>query len=127
LQLASGRSLKEIQEWLGHSTLATTADIYVHLDISSKLEAVKSVTWFNETALAQEIVVDGVVIKPTAEKEASSIYGLPDFLNSLFTTGISPAIIQAWLQQMDFVASGSLVDCFNQFLLYYQEAKPDAQ
>ncbi len=28
--------MKEIQEWLGHSTYNTTADIYSHLDFSSK-------------------------------------------------------------------------------------------
>jgi integrase len=36
LLLANGVSLKEIQEWLGHSTFATTADIYAHLDKSTK-------------------------------------------------------------------------------------------
>ena len=36
LLLASGVSMKEIQEWLGHSTFSTTADIYAHLDVSAK-------------------------------------------------------------------------------------------
>ena len=31
-----GFNLKEIQEWLGHSDIATTANIYAHLDASSK-------------------------------------------------------------------------------------------
>lgn len=31
-----GVSLKDIQEWLGHSTISTTANIYTHLDYSSK-------------------------------------------------------------------------------------------
>jgi integrase len=31
-----GLSLKEIQAWLGHSVLSTTADIYTHLDEESK-------------------------------------------------------------------------------------------
>ena len=34
--LANGVSLKEIQEWLGHSNFATTANIYAHLDKSTK-------------------------------------------------------------------------------------------
>jgi site-specific recombinase XerD len=34
--LANGISLKEIQDWLGRSTFATTPDIYAHLDKSSK-------------------------------------------------------------------------------------------
>ena len=29
--------MKQIQEWLGHSTYNTTADIYAHLDYSSKI------------------------------------------------------------------------------------------
>jgi integrase len=34
--LADGHSLKEIQEWLGHGTLATTANIYAHLQFEAK-------------------------------------------------------------------------------------------
>ena len=34
--LANGHSLKEIQEWLGHGTLATTANIYAHLQFQAK-------------------------------------------------------------------------------------------
>lgn len=37
LLLASGVPMKHIQEWLGHSDFSTTANIYVHLDYSSKL------------------------------------------------------------------------------------------
>lgn len=37
LLLANGISMKEIQEWLGHSTFKTTADIYAHLAFDSKL------------------------------------------------------------------------------------------
>lgn len=35
--LANGVSMKEIQEWLGHSDFSTTANIYSHLDYNSKL------------------------------------------------------------------------------------------
>jgi integrase len=31
--------MKQIQEWLGHSDMSTTANIYSHLDAESKLEA----------------------------------------------------------------------------------------
>ena len=37
LLLASGIPMKHIQEWLGHSDFSTTANIYAHLDYSSKL------------------------------------------------------------------------------------------
>ena len=36
LLLANGVTLKEIQDWLGHSDFSTTANIYAHLDKSSK-------------------------------------------------------------------------------------------
>lgn len=37
LLYASGIGLKEIQEWLGHSNIGTTSNIYTHLDYSSKV------------------------------------------------------------------------------------------
>ena len=37
LLLANDVPLKQIQEWLGHSDISTTANIYSHLDYKSKL------------------------------------------------------------------------------------------
>ena len=37
LLLANGVPMKQIQEWLGHSDISTTANIYSHLDYQSKL------------------------------------------------------------------------------------------
>ena len=37
LLLANGVPMKQIKEWLGHSAFSTTANIYAHLDYSSKL------------------------------------------------------------------------------------------
>ena len=37
LLLANGVPMKQIQEWLGHSDFGATANIYAHLDYSSKL------------------------------------------------------------------------------------------
>ena len=39
--LANGVSLKHIQEWLGHSDIGTTANIYSHLDYKSKITSVQ--------------------------------------------------------------------------------------
>lgn len=44
LLLACGVSMKEIQEWLGHSAMSTTADIYSHLNFSSKLNVANTLT-----------------------------------------------------------------------------------
>jgi hypothetical protein len=45
--------LKQIQEWLGHSTFAITADTYAHLEFSSKLQSAQAMTWIDRTSLAQ--------------------------------------------------------------------------
>ena len=37
LMLANGVPMKQIQEWLGHSDIGTTANIYAHLDYNSKI------------------------------------------------------------------------------------------
>ena len=42
LLLASGVPMKHIQEWLGHSDFSTTANIYAHLDYSSKLTSARA-------------------------------------------------------------------------------------
>ena len=53
LLLANGVSLKEIQDWLGHSTFKTTADIYAHLDADSKIATAAAMSWIENTSLAQ--------------------------------------------------------------------------
>ena len=35
--------LKEIQAWLGHSTIGTTANIYTHLDENNKLSSANAI------------------------------------------------------------------------------------
>ena len=37
--LANGMSMKEVQDWLGHSTFKITADTYAHLDFKIKLNS----------------------------------------------------------------------------------------
>lgn len=44
LLLANGVSMKEIQEWLGHSTYHVTADFYSHLDFSSKQQSADTIS-----------------------------------------------------------------------------------
>ena len=43
LLYANGVSLKEIQEWLGHSDINTTSNIYIHLDFSSKVSSANAI------------------------------------------------------------------------------------
>ena len=49
--LANGMSMKEVQDWLGHSTFKTTADTYAHLDFKSKLNSADALSV--ETAFAK--------------------------------------------------------------------------
>jgi len=56
LLLANGVPLKHIQEWLGHSDFAITANTYAHLEFSSKLASAKAMTWIDKTSLASEFV-----------------------------------------------------------------------
>lgn len=42
LLLANGVGMKEVQEWLGHSDYATTANIYSHLEYSSKVSSAQT-------------------------------------------------------------------------------------
>lgn len=43
LLLNNGVQLKDIQMWLGHSDFATTANIYAHLDASSKTASLAAI------------------------------------------------------------------------------------
>jgi len=42
LLLSNGVPLKQIQEWLGHSDFSTTANIYAHLDYTSKISSAQA-------------------------------------------------------------------------------------
>ena len=53
LLLANGVPMKQIQEWLGHSDFSTTANIYAHLDYSSKLTSADAM--LNGLGFAQKL------------------------------------------------------------------------
>ena len=66
LLLASGVPLKQIQEWLGHSDFAITANTYAHLEFNSKLASASAMTWIDKTSMGQgqESVVGGEALTP---------------------------------------------------------------
>lgn len=54
LLYACGVNLKEFQEWLGHSGISTTANIYTHLDYSNKLASVNAILPYYPAASLSE-------------------------------------------------------------------------
>ena len=44
IMIVSGFTLKDVQEWLGHSTIDVTADIYSHLDMDRKVKVGEKMT-----------------------------------------------------------------------------------
>ena len=49
LLYANGVALNDIQLWLGHSDIATTSNIYTHLDFDSKISSANAIlSIFNE-------------------------------------------------------------------------------
>lgn len=44
IMLANGVPMKQIQEWLGHADFSTTANIYSHLNYSSKLNSANTIS-----------------------------------------------------------------------------------
>jgi len=53
LLLVNGVPLKQIQEWLGHSDFAITANTYAHLEFNSKLASAQAMSWIEKTSLGQ--------------------------------------------------------------------------
>ena len=53
LLLKNGINMKAIQEWLGHSSYATTANIYAHLDYNAKIASAEKIAQLLPGPLAQ--------------------------------------------------------------------------
>ena len=64
LLLANGVPMKQIQEWLGHSDFSTTANIYSHLDYSSKISSA-------------EAMMNGLGMGSNPRNEANSLQNQP--------------------------------------------------
>ena len=124
LLLANGVSLKEIQEWLGHSDFAITANIYAHLEFDSKLKSAGKMTWIADTSLASELKPSVPVVVSAmpfdfgnlSQGEYTTVQDLPNFMHNLLATGVPIEAIQAWLAQADFTSVISLSDNFLEFV-----------
>jgi hypothetical protein len=114
--------MKSIQEWLGHSDYAITANKYAHLDYNSKLDSADKMTWINNTSLVPEKeTTEPVALPPDFIKVSQecvlSIQALPKFINSLISLDIPSEDIQAWLKQADLTSAENLEKSFRDFII----------
>ncbi len=81
LLLANDVPMKQIQEWLGHSDISTTANIYSHLDYKSKLTFVNvmdNILSLPDTAQAgwrTGVLAENLVHQCAIEKRKAQSYG----------------------------------------------------
>lgn len=67
IMLANGVPMKQIQEWLGHADFSTTANIYSHLNYSSKLNSANTIT--NVFDFLKQEVQENMKVKSQKEIE----------------------------------------------------------
>jgi hypothetical protein len=117
LLLANGVPLKAIQDWLGHSDFAITANTYAHLDYKSKIASAGAMSWIENTSLASDMETSEPISTPTNDKAIGNdtVQALPDFMRSLLASGVPMGIVQGWLAQADFTSGIGLSESFKEF------------
>jgi integrase len=120
LLLANGVPLKQIQEWLGHSDFAITANTYAHLDYNSKLASADKMAWIDKTSLASATETSEPVTLPpdliqVSQDSVSSIQALMNFIDDLVISGVPTETIQAWLKQADLSGKKNFTENFKEF------------
>jgi len=118
LLLIKGVSLKEIQEWLGHSDFAITANIYAHLEFGSKVASADKMTWIRNTTLATNAIKTEATVNLNDKRTTTddgSMEALPEFINNLLAIGVSYESVQSWLKQVDFSSTKNFSDNFREF------------
>ena len=73
--------IKQIQEWLGRANFQTTADVYSHLDFSSKQESAKTIAglldFSGEQEKEPEMTVGRKVYDGEYKKVQKNLFVLP--------------------------------------------------
>jgi len=114
LLLANGVSLKEIQEWLGHSDFVITANVYAHLDFSSKIASASAMKWIDDTSLA--MVSEPLMITGDISTGTGSSQSVPAFMQRLIDSGVPVDVVQEWFKQADLTSEVGLEVSFREYL-----------
>ena len=77
LLLANGVSMKEIQDWLGHSTFKTTADTYAHLAFDSKLSSANALITGTAFGRLTQGEADRIDTEQPANADAAMLTEIP--------------------------------------------------
>ena len=101
---------------MGHSNFAITADLYAHLDASSKVASAEKMTWINNTSLAQAVVDEKEAVSESTTGNGNAPQNLSDILCDLLAHGAPAETLQAWLKQEDFSKHEGLHERFYSFM-----------
>lgn len=115
LLLANSVPLKQIQEWLGHSDFAITANTYAHLEFNSKMASANAMTWLGQTSMAKSLA-------HSSESEPKTIcadfqYRLSEATRILLSAGMPMELVTEWLRQEDLSESDDLQRHFEEFMI----------
>lgn len=115
LLLAAGVPLKQIQEWLGHSDFAITANTYAHLEFNSKVASANAMTWIERTSMGKD-AGPASQPAPVAAQGMDLQQRLSEAINGLLASGAPVALISEWLKQEDLAMASDLQEHFAAFL-----------
>ena len=115
LLLANAVPLKQIQEWLGHSDFAITANTYAQLEFNSKMASANTMTWLDQTSMAKNLAHSPTLeSKPTP---ADFPRRLSETTGVLLSAGTPMELVAEWLKQEDLSAAGDLQKHFTEFMV----------
>jgi len=96
------------------------------LEFNSKLASAGAMTWIDNTSLASATETEPPAVIQPANTTDRSANDWPDFLNSLFVSGVPMETIQAWVKQANPTSEKSLRDDFTDFVLKAIAVNPTA-
>ena len=130
LLIACGVSMKEIQEWLGHSAISTTADIYSHLNYSSKLNVANTLT----SVFGGETMVSGQQDSAEAQALLTALFKGAEHEQAEGSTkpveavtGEITPIPEEELKETVKTDFSEVLDDFDKSLAEYKKAKADME